>query len=154
MNFFWANRWFFESNSLDSWAINWCCSYLKKSRAIRSWSLFCKEQQEWFAHSHSFVKSVERNSQGEERISHICSLILAILSERAIERIPNPGSRGGGGWRRMNLLSSSPSSTLLTLPLKMTSLGGDWVLVEVVAGEGWVYEEPHSNPHQLFSLSL
>ena len=36
--------------------------FLKKSRAIRSQLLFCKEQREQFSHSRSFLKSDESES--------------------------------------------------------------------------------------------
>ena len=48
---------FFESDSLESRATHWGCSFLKKSRGIRSWLLFCKARWERFAHSCSFLKS-------------------------------------------------------------------------------------------------
>ena len=52
-----ANCLCFERNSLESRANHWFCSFLKKTKVIHSRSLFCKEQREWFIHSHSFVKS-------------------------------------------------------------------------------------------------
>ena len=49
LQFFPANRPFFVSErAIRSW-----------KRVMRSWSLFSKEAREWFAHGHSFVKSVE-----------------------------------------------------------------------------------------------
>ena len=57
---FWANRSFFASPSLESWANNSHCSFLKSDESNL---LFCKEQH--------------------ERIAHGPSLKWAILSERA-----------------------------------------------------------------------
>ena len=50
----------FESDSLEIWANHWHCSVLKKSRAILSWTLFCKERWERLALGCSFLKSEER----------------------------------------------------------------------------------------------
>ena len=87
-NFIQANCLFFESDSLESRANHWHCSFLKKSRVICSLLLFCKEQGEQFAHSHSFLKSDESNSltraiHSREQITYSCSLNWAIFSKRA-----------------------------------------------------------------------
>ena len=68
--FFRANRSFFESDFPESQANLWGRSFLKKSKAIRSWSLFCKERQ-------------EKCREQWERIDHSLSLIWAIFSVRA-----------------------------------------------------------------------
>ena len=54
--FFFNKSLSFESNLLESQANHWHPSFLKKSRAICSQSLFSKERWEPFPHSHSFTK--------------------------------------------------------------------------------------------------
>ena len=58
----------FSSESLLFWeqfiqitSKYWCCSFLKKSRVIRSRLLFCHERPEQITHGCSFVKSDESN---------------------------------------------------------------------------------------------